>query len=43
MFKFTGERSWTRGEAGLFLTCYNNEMGYVSTLIKHVEKIAQIL
>ncbi len=26
-----------------FLTCYNNELGYVSTLIKHVEKVAELL
>jgi hypothetical protein len=26
-----------------FLTCYNNELGYVSTLVKHVEKVIQVL
>jgi hypothetical protein len=25
------------------LTWYSNEMGYVSTLIKHVQKVAEIL
>jgi hypothetical protein len=32
-----------RSKTVTFLTCYNNELGYVSTLIKHVEKVAALL
>jgi hypothetical protein len=43
MFKFIGERSLADEKAATLFTWYNNELGYVSTLIKHVEKVAGMM